>query len=482
MEGKEWKEIKMRLEKKSAEILAGYLSPENEVPKDNDAIWKIQQIQEKEKKSKADEYLKQKIEQSSIYIENGKYVASDKCYELINSILKDYDEDKIEICLDEKYKPYHSIIPNPQYVSDEKHLELVEIILLECCYKRKLKLLLNQERQTMLSEEMYDDTKSGNFMEAFILLRTMWGNPSKGKLQQEEGIETLFKVIFEKHPQLCKEAFPTVLFIIANHYYDFCQCCNISETRSTTLPETLNTTQKKNVIEFFKDIINGDGITLYPFLLLESNSKNNLSPFKHAESIKNKFTSKCKNPPDSFEDKNIEDIQKKIIEKIEKANRNNICPNSSFHAIFNFIKKFSDESNPDNFWANYNVAFSVFCLNITTGWVSCILAKKSNEPVFQLNFLKLPFTLYLINFVLTDSWEKSYVDNDTSMSTFYRLVTKLWDCINDDEDIQAHNKEIIDKIGYIAVDYCCEIFECLDIFNLENIYPMFSELIMNSAD
>lgn len=79
---------------------------------------------------------------------------------------------------------------------------------------------------------------------------------------------SIFKAIYKRCPQLCVSAFPVIIFIIADSFYDFCKIAYTGKKR--LLPKELNPQQEEKIYNLFHKIMTEDHKTYYLLSLLNS--------------------------------------------------------------------------------------------------------------------------------------------------------------------------------------------------------------------
>lgn len=79
---------------------------------------------------------------------------------------------------------------------------------------------------------------------------------------------SIFKAIYKRCPQLCVSAFPVIIFIIADSFYDFCKIAYTGKKH--LLPKELSPQQEEKIYDLFHKIVTEDHKTYYLLSLLNS--------------------------------------------------------------------------------------------------------------------------------------------------------------------------------------------------------------------
>ncbi len=167
--------------------------------------------------------------------------------------------------LTEKYDQVHS-----------SYLELVKYIYYDYFYQKLLSDILNNKNES-LSDIMlsYNSIDIGCYEEdfylAFDLLTSLWNKYETTSAQSNKLLFSweIFKVLYSNYPMLCQKAFPVVLFILADSYYDFCKLC-YKDKKHQILPEEISPQQAEKILSLFYERISGDYWHYYLFSLIDT--------------------------------------------------------------------------------------------------------------------------------------------------------------------------------------------------------------------
>ncbi len=161
---------------------------------------------------------------------------------------------------------------NESHVPKEECNRLIDTIFSDFYYVSKLDAFLSDEKCS--SENKNWDDVSDQFILALEELRKVWNKIKDSNfLRDDVDLKNVFQVIYEQYPLLCTEAFPAVLFIFADSYYEFCDLFKNSETKNKTIPETFTDEQKEEIIDIFKCKIGGDELPSYLCSLIDIKRK-----------------------------------------------------------------------------------------------------------------------------------------------------------------------------------------------------------------
>lgn len=267
-----------------------------------------------------------------------------------------------------------------------------------------------------------DSEKAKNaFDESFHYLYTNWHKFTPrsidNKTEQKYAVTnndfpfTVFKVIYNKCPMLCYRAFPVVLFIIADSFYDFYEK---GTGKSGYLPKHIKPEKEQMIFDFFHDLMTQDNKTNYMFSLLNSkglnyaessvkigkeisnlalNAKSDISAYHNTQKI-----AYSKNPDfndlidafatmDELEESNIVEV---IFKKFKKRYEDELNQKTKDRALRNFDPHIFPEkpmigenflaflnlltNQPDNIWKKgVDTRISLYTINRITGWISLYL-------------------------------------------------------------------------------------------------------------
>lgn len=166
---------------------------------------------------------------------------------------------------------YKALDPHIYHKQNEFHIDkktlfkLIPALYVEHYYMWHLNHLLFDEtieHPAMMND--WDDI-SEDFRSAFERFYKGWDKCNNEKYQFEYA-EDLFRVIYEEYPELCTEAFPIVLFIFTDSYFDFCKICREDQR---DIPEELSDEMRSNIVSLFIDRISGEDFQYYLFSLID---------------------------------------------------------------------------------------------------------------------------------------------------------------------------------------------------------------------
>lgn len=347
-----------------------------------------------------------------------------------------------------------------------------------------------------------DSAKAKNaFDESFRYLYTNWHKFTPRSINNDREPKytvtgndfpfTVFKAIYNKCPMLCYRAFPVVLFIIADSFYDFYAK---GTGKSGYLPQHIKPEKEQMIFDFFHGLMTQDNKTNYMLSLLNSKGLNYAdSSIKIGKEIANlAFDAKsaislyhdaqktaCSENPDfddlidafatmeELEESNIVEVIFKKFKKRykdgydqkkeDRASRNSVSHifptkpmiGENFLAFLNLLT-----NQPDNIWKKgVDTTISLYAINRITGWISLYLLH-TTFPAADYEYGLSSFDishLYSLRYIL-DQVDKysDYDENDTErypingwleqflldMDKLYALISNNYALASSDTDYE----------------------------------------------
>ncbi len=149
-------------------------------------------------------------------------------------------------------------------INKETFYDLVSAIASDYDKVEKLTRLLDDNISADSPKiEKWDEINS-DFIAAFEKFCGFWG---KCEGYPFNYAEELFEIIYNQYPKLCIEAFPVVLFIFTDSYFDFCKICRDDKG---IIPEDYSPKTRASILSLFKKRICGDDFQYYLFSLIDA--------------------------------------------------------------------------------------------------------------------------------------------------------------------------------------------------------------------
>ena len=349
--------------------------------------------------------------------------------------------------LSEKYNYVHSA-----------YLELTKYIYSDFYYEEYLSIALNDGSDIPINIQKTDPIEDieiyqEDFYSAFELLTSNWTkfyNFSLGTDFPTFSWE-IFKVLYSKYPILCRDAFPAVLFILADSYYDFCKICYKYDGHQN-LPEKISQQQSEQILSLFYDRISGNNWHCYLFSLIDTKpTYYSESSFSEGEKKYNTLMKATeivrKEACDPYDNPSAHEIieeavhkeykkrfKKKNDDRTEKVkNASVITLGENFQALWKFLHTFTS----DNKWSQYNQAFTLYTLNNMSGWLNVLILPqnpKMDRALFSYYlFPILPATLFFVtgsllnrpNGKLSDNKKKEPIPSIIVLDNMYKLIREI---------------------------------------------------------
>ena len=161
------------------------------------------------------------------------------------------------------------------------YAEILESIYKDIYYEKKLNQWIESKNSLINSKlpKVNSTEAKDAFIESFQHLIDNWhkftprskGTDSIVHKYKDETINvpfSIFKAIYKRCPQLCVSAFPVIIFIIADSFYDFCKIAYTGKKH--LLPKELSPQQEEKIYDLFHKIVTEDHKTYYLLSLLNS--------------------------------------------------------------------------------------------------------------------------------------------------------------------------------------------------------------------
>lgn len=328
------------------------------------------------------------------------------------------------------------------------YLDLVRYIYHDHLYQKLLSDALNNKNESlsniMLTYKAIDiNCYQDDFYLAFDSLASIWNKYEHTSAQSDSLWFSweIFKVLYSKYPVLCQKAFPVVLFILADSYYDFCKLCYTYKNHQN-LPEKISSQQEEKILSLFYERISGDYWHYYLFSLIDTKATYySESSFNEGKKIFNSLVNDAENIKIDYEKdsdpaeiistyKGITSIvQKKYINRLKSKNdrrkeKNSsspiITPGENLQAFLKFLHTFTK-----NKWCNYDTTFTLYTLNHMSGWLNALLLCKYKDiNKFLCSYYlmpELPATLfYVTTHLLKHNDTAHHGFRDSSQSSYDR--------------------------------------------------------------
>ena len=408
-----------------------------------------------------------------------------KYYDMITNLWKKnkailYSDYDMPITLEQAINSYETQKRNCENINEAEkkeqfhsaYLHLIRHIYHDHLYQKLLSNALNNKNESlsniMLPYKAIDiNCYQDDFYLAFDALASIWNKYEYTSAQSDSLWFSweIFKVLYSKYPVLCQKAFPVVLFILADSYYDFCKLCYTYKNHQN-LPEKISSQQAEKILSLFYERISGDYWHYYLFSLIDT------KPTYYSESSFNEgkkiFESLVKNTENIIIDhgkdsdsaeilstyKEITNIvQKKYMNRLKSKNDRRkektssspiITPGENLQSFLKFLHTFTK-----NKWCSYDTPFTLYTLNYMSGWLNVLLLCKYKDiNKFLCSYYlipELPATLFYVTAHL-------FKHNDTSHH-------ELWDSnqsINDKQekislfsDMHTHLQNTFELLNFI---------------------------------
>ena len=371
-----------------------------------------------------------------------------------------HEEDWEKISSSEKYNYFYSAY--------------LELIYADFYYQEYLSLALNDEVDVPINIQRTDQIKDielykDDFYAAFELLISNWLKYYNFTLETDFPTFSweIFKVLYSRFPILCRDAFPVVLFVLADSYYDFCKICYKYKGHQI-LAEQISEQQSKQILSLFYNRISGDNWHCYLFSLIDTKSTYySESSFGEGEKKYNSLLQTTetarKDAYDPFDytrgyERIEEAIHKEYKKRLKKKNDDraekventpSISLGENFQALWKFLHTFTS----DNKWSHYNHAFTLYTLNNMSGWLNFLFLpqnKKMNRTWFSYYLdPTLPATLsFVTNSLLNrptgqlnDNMKKDTIRPNIVLKDMYKLITD----IDNSDDFIKWGKSVTEK-------------------------------------
>ncbi len=339
------------------------------------------------------------------------------------------------------------------------YLELTKYIYSDYYYQEYLAVALNDGSDIPLNIQKTDQIKDieryeDDFYAAFELLTSNW--IKYYNFSSETDFPTfswdIFKILYSKYPILCRDAFPAVLFVLADSYYDFCKICYEYKGHQIISKQKLQQ-RSEQILSLFYNRISGNNWNCYFFSLIDTKpTYYSESSFSEGEENYNALMQTTetarRNAYDPYDHTfGYESIEKAVYKeyrkrlkrknddrakKIEHASA--IAPGENFQALWKFLHTFTS----DNKWSHYNQAFTLYTLNNMSGWLNVLLLqnKKMDRTLFHYYLTPaLPATLYFITNSLLNCPYGELKDNMKKNSIPPNIILKnMYERIKDIDD------------------------------------------------